>query len=67
MFLDTQLKPLGDFGLSLNYQSLTSRKQYVQKTTGCGTEVCIKIVLNTNSKCVNTKCVRKNKCKHKHK
>ena len=34
---------IGGFGVSLNFQSLTSRKQYAQKMSGCGTE-CLDLV-----------------------
>ena len=37
IFLDPQLQPLRIFGYDLTIQSLTSRKRYAQKTSGCGT------------------------------
>ena len=37
--MDPQLQLLRVFGYHLTIQSLTSRKRYAQKASGCGTEI----------------------------
>ena len=43
IFLDNQLKTLGGFGYHYTIQSLTSRKRYAQKTSGCGTDLLFQL------------------------